>query len=73
MPVETTLKDKAVRIYQTIKKNKSILNDTRRALTERQKDRLTRDNMILLEELNKITNKVNVYQTKKESSLTGQR
>ena len=73
MPVETTLKDKAVRIYQTIKKNKSILNDTRRALTERQKDRLTRDNMILLEELNKITNKVNVYRTKKESSLTGQR
>jgi len=53
--VETTLKDKAVRIYQTIKKNKSILNDKRRALTEKQRDRLTRDNMILLEELNRIT------------------
>ena len=49
-----TAKDKAVRIYQTIKRNRRILKDKKRALTEEQRDRITRDNSILLEELNRI-------------------
>ena len=52
-----TEKEKAIRIYRTIKRNKSILNDPGRALTEYQRDQLTRDNAMLLEELNKISTK----------------
>lgn len=55
--MEGNEKEKAIRIYQTIKRNKSILNDPVRALTEYQRDQLTRDNAMLLEELNKISTK----------------
>jgi len=55
--MEGAEKEKAIRIYKTIKRNKSILTDPGRTLTEYQRDRLTRDNMILLEELNKISTK----------------
>jgi len=53
--MEGNEKEKAIRIYKTIKRNKSILTDPGRTLTERQRDQLTRDNAILMEELNRIT------------------
>jgi len=49
--MEEKQKEKAIRIYETIKRNKNILNDKKRSLNEYQKSKLTRDNVILLEVL----------------------
>ena len=43
--------ERALRIYNTIKSNRKILADKKRALTEYQRHRLEYDNMILLHEL----------------------
>jgi len=47
--------EKAMRIFKTIKGNKALLRDPRIALTERRKVEIQQDNMILLNELKKIT------------------
>lgn len=46
--------DKATRIYQTIKRNKSILKDPRIILPERKKEQIERDNLMLLSELKQL-------------------
>jgi len=66
--MEENEKEKAVRIYKTIKRNKSILTDKKRTLTEYQRDKLTRDNAILLEVLEKISRKGNKTNTLKRGN-----
>ena len=51
------MNEKSLRIYKTIKANRALLKDTRIILTDRQKKRIETDNMILLNELNKIKNR----------------
>jgi len=66
--MEEKQKEKAIRIYETIKRNKNILNDKKRSLNEYQKSKLTRDNVILLEVLEKISldgNKSNTLKREK--------
>ena len=66
--MEEKQKEKAIRIYETIKRNKNILNDKKRSLNEYQKSKLTRDNVILLEVL-EVLEKISLDGNKREKHL----